>query len=159
MISGNINNKQVNIPTSWQDVTFEKYIAFLDCETSLSQVSTLLDMPVTVLDKLNSEGLGAILMAMSFMQESPAAYSSELPNVDIGKESYEKLELSKAALMAVDKPYKALIKIVKIYTNVDYSQMPTSIANPIAAFFLTSCLSSLNDTKDLTNTHQAQPKQ
>jgi hypothetical protein len=148
MITATLIDKQINIPTSWHDVPFKNYIKFLDCEDSISQAETLLELEKGTLSKINSQGLSAILMAMSFMSEPPEAYNSELSKINIAKESYGKLEMAKSILMRVEKPYMALIDIVKIYMDIDYSDRPTSVAYPLAVFFLNNCTDFLKSTSD-----------
>lgn len=148
MITATIGTKIVQIPSSWFDVPFERFIKWMDCETAMEQVSCLIDVSKEQLERLNSESLASIMLATSFMSELPEAYNSELNKIDVGKESYGKIEVAKAALINAEKPYKALIKILEIYTGQNYSTQSTSIAYPLAAFFLTSYHDSLTDIKD-----------
>ena len=149
-----VNGQDINIPTSWSDVPFKKYIEFLDCTTNLEQASCLTGIDMLTLHQLNSEGLGAIMMLLSFMHEPPNAWLEEEKRHDINRDTYGKLEMAKAQLIAADKPYKALIDIAKTYTGVDYSDMPTDEANPICAFFFLNLTNSLSDTNDLGITNQ-----
>jgi hypothetical protein len=148
MITGQFNNEKVNIPTSWTDVKYKDYIRYLECTTAIEQASVLLGVPIDTLNKMNSESLGALLMAMAFMNDEPNAYLPELQQIDIGKATYGQLETAKALLQRHEKAYKAIIDIIKVYTNIDYSDYPTDIVHPLGSFFLLSCLSSLNATKD-----------
>jgi hypothetical protein len=120
----------------------------MDCETALEQVSCLLDVSKDQLERLNSESLASIMLATSFMSELPDAYVAEENKLDIGKESYGKVEVAKAHLIAAEKPFKAMIPILKVYTDVDYSKLPTTISYPLAAFFLNSYHDFLTNTSD-----------
>ena len=151
-----VNGQDINIPTSWADVPFKKYIEFLDCTTNLEQASCLTGIDMLTLHQLNSEGLGAIMMLLSFMHEAPNAWLDEASQkkFDINRDTYGKLETAKANLiMNSDKPYKALIDIAKTYTGVDYSDMPTDEANPVCAFFFLNLTLSSSDTNasEITN--------
>jgi hypothetical protein len=150
-----VNGQDINIPTSWADVPFKKYIQFLDCTTNLEQAACLTGIDMLTLHQLNSEGLGAIMMLLSFMHEAPIAYLDEAKQkeYDINRDTYWKLEMAKAQLIAADKPYKALIDIAKTYTGVDYSDKPTDEANPICAFFFLNSINSSSDTNasEITN--------
>jgi len=147
MITAEINGTKLIIPTSWSDVKYKDFIKFLDCEDSLSQVSCLVGISKESLIKLTSEGLSTIMMAMSFMNTLPEAYFKDLNQIEVAKESYGKLEVAKAALIKAEKPYHALIDILKIYTGTDYSDQPTTIAHPLGAFFLTNYHDFLSDIK------------
>ena len=148
MIIGKINDTEINIPTSWGDVPYKSYIAFTKVNKPIEQVSVLTGISIEQLERLNAESLGAILMAMSFTVEQPNAYLEGASPIDIGRESYGKIEGAKALLQSTETPLDVIIPIMKLYTGVDYSDMPTDIVHPIGAFFLLSCLSSLNDIKD-----------
>ena len=151
-----VNGKERNIPTSWADVPFKKYIEFLDCTTNLEQASCLTGIDMITLHQLNSEGLGAIMMLLSFMHEAPNAWLEESKRHDINRDTYGNIAMAKAQLILnSEKPYKALIEIAKVYTDVDYSDVPTDEANPICAFFFMKSINSLSDTKDLGITSQA----
>jgi hypothetical protein len=148
MITSSIGTQIIQIPTSWHDVPFERFINWMDCETALEQVSCLLDVSKDQLERLNSESLASIMLATSFMSELPDAYVAEENKMDIGKESYGKVEVAKAHLIAAEKPFKAMIPILKVYTDVDYSKLPTTISYPLAAFFLNSYHDFLKSTSD-----------
>ena len=148
MIQGKINEELINIPTNWGDVPFKKYIEFLNHETALDQASCLLGVPTTTLNKLNSEALGALFTALQFMHEPPNAYLEKDKEIDIGRESYGKLEMAKSLLLQHDKPKDALIGIAKIYTEIDFSEVATDEANPVCAFFFLHSKSSLSVIKD-----------
>jgi hypothetical protein len=153
-----VNGQDTNIPTSWADVPFKKYIEFLDCTTNLEQASCLTGIDMITLHQLNSEGLGAIMMLLSFMHEAPNAYLDEAKQkeYDINRDTYGKLEMAKAQLiMNSEKPYKALIEIAKVYTGVDYSDVPTDEANPVCAFFFIHSIIFSRDINGLGITNQA----
>ena len=63
-------------------------------DNQLEQVSIFVGIEKAKLEKLNSESLGAILMAMSFTTEEPSAYMAELNSTDVGRESYGKIEMA-----------------------------------------------------------------
>lgn len=148
MIQGKINEELISIPTNWGDVPFKKYIEFLNFDNAIDQASCLLGVPSTTLNKLNSEALGALFTALQFMHEAPPAYLPKDNQIDIGRQSYGKIEMAKSLLLQHDKPKDALIGIAKIYTDIDYSDLPTDEANPVCAFFFLHSKTSLNAIKD-----------
>ena len=72
MITAKFNGEDVKIPTSWSDVPYKKYILYTKTDNQIEQVSILVGIEKAKLEKLNSESLGAILMAMSFTTEEPS---------------------------------------------------------------------------------------
>ena len=148
MITAKFNGVDVNIPTSWSDVPYKNYISYTKTDNQIEQVSCLIGIEKDKLEKLNSESLGAILMAMSFTTEEPSAYMAELNSTDVGRESYGKIEMAKAILLGNEKPIDAVLPILKLYTGIDYSDMPTDIVHPLGAFFLLSCIAFSNGTSD-----------
>jgi hypothetical protein len=148
MITAKFGEKEINVPTSWNDVPFKKLIEFLDKDTAISQAACLLDIKESELTKLTSESLAAMFAALSFSSELPDAYIPEIQKLDIGKGTYLQIEMAKAKLQAVDKPYKALNDILLIYTGKDYSNDPSPFPYALAAFFLTNLYYSLSDTND-----------
>jgi hypothetical protein len=148
MITAKFNGVDVNIPTSWSDVPYKNYISYTKTDNQLEQVSCLIGIEKDKLEKLNSESLGAILMAMSFTTEEPSAYMAELNSTDVGRESYGKIEMAKAILLGNEKPIDAVLPILKLYTGIDYADMPTDIVHPLGAFFLLSCIAFSNATSD-----------
>ena len=103
MITAKLNGADINIPTSWSDVPYKKFVEYAKLDNQLEQVSILIDVEKDKLERLNSESLGAILMAMSFTIEQPNAYMAELNSIDVGRESYGKLEMAKAIIMSNEK--------------------------------------------------------
>ncbi len=147
MIPAKISGKEYTIPTSWNDVPFNKWVKFVPCDNVLSQIEALTDIPKDDLLALNSEGLGAILGVLEFMNEAPDSFLAEDKKIDIGRDTYGKVETAKAILMQHEFTYQALPKIVQIYTGEDYSDRPTSEAYPLGAFFLLNYLHFLISTK------------
>ena len=148
MITAKFNGVDVNIPTSWSDVPYKNYISYTKTDHQIEQVSCLIGIEKDKLEKLNSESLGAILMAMSFTTEEPSAYMAELNSTDVGRESYGKIEMAKAILLGNEKPIDAVLPILKLYTGIDYTDMPTDIVHPLGAFFLLSCIAFSRGTSD-----------
>ena len=146
MITAKFNGDDVKIPTSWGDVSYKNYISYTKTDNRLEQVSILVGIEKSRLEKLNSESLGSILMAMSFTTEEPSAYMAELNSTDVGRESYGKIEMAKAILLGNEKPIDAVLPILKLYTGIDYADMPTDIVHPLGAFFLLSCIAFSSDT-------------
>ena len=148
MITAKLNGSDINIPTSWSDVPYKKFVQYAKLDNQLEQVSILIDVEKDKLERLNSESLGSILMAMSFTTEEPSAYMAELNSTDVGRESYGKIEMAKAILLGNEKPIDAVLPILKLYTGIDYADMPTDIVHPLGAFFLLSCIAFSSDTND-----------
>ena len=142
MIESKINGASVMIPTSWRDVPFKNYLAYLDAETNIDKAAALTGISKDTLTQLEPSGFGTLFMVLSFMNDAPPAYYDNTDGFDIAKESYGKIETAKALIAAAKKPHHAIIEVVKIYTGKDISDAPTSEANPIAAFFLLSCMTS-----------------
>lgn len=148
MITAKFNGEDVKIPTSWSDVPYKNYISYTKTDNQLEQVSILIGIEKAKLEKLNSESLGSILMAMSFTIEQPNAYMTELNSIDVGRESYGKLEMAKAIIMSNEKTIDAVLPLLKLYTGIDYSDTSTDIVHPLGAFFLLNYNSFSIDTKD-----------
>jgi hypothetical protein len=158
MLEANLRGVIIEIPTSWNDVPFKNYIKFLDCDfTPKSVVMALTSINSNDYDRLTIADLGAINIALSFTTDLPNAFISDedIKKIDIGFESYGKIELCKAKLIEVDKPFKALITICSTYLERDISEEPTSTIYPIGCFFLTKLISSLNVTNaSMTISHR-----
>lgn len=150
-----IFDKKYNIPTSWADVPYKKYIELMEVESLDKQLQILTGITDEDLSRLSAGQKGGLLMLISFTSEAPDIYTSK-DYKEIGKDTYGKLESAKIALQKVDKPYKAILDILKIYTGEDMSEEPTSIVAPIGAFFLLNCLLSSSDTNVLMITNQRQ---
>jgi len=148
MITAKFNGVDVNIPTSWGDVPYKNYVLYTKTDNQLEQVSILVGIEKEKLEKFNSDSLGKVLMAMSFTTEEPSAYMAELNSTDVGRESYGKIEMAKAILLGNEKPIDAVLPILKLYTGIDYADMPTDIVHPLGAFFLLSCIAFSNATSD-----------
>ena len=148
MITAKLNGSDINIPTSWSDVPYKKFVQYAKLDNQLEQVSILIDVEKDKLERLNSESLGSILMAMSFTIEQPNAYMTELNSIDVGRESYGKLEMAKAIIMSNEKTIDAVLPLLKLYTGIDYSDTSTDIVHPLGAFFLLNYNSFSIDTKD-----------
>ena len=148
MITAKLNGSDINIPTSWSDVPYKKFVQYAKLDNQLEQVSILIDVEKDKLERLNSESLGAILMAMSFTIEQPNAYMTELNSIDVGRESYGKLEMAKAIIMSNEKTIDAVLPLLKLYTGIDYIDTSTDIVHPLGAFFLLNYNSFSIDTKD-----------
>ena len=149
MIQANLRGVLIDIPTSWNDVPFKNYIKFLDGGFEpKSVVMALTSITPKDYDKLTIADLGAINMALSFTTEPPNAFLSdeEIKKIDIGFESYGKLEVCKAKLIEVDANYKALTTLCNVYLERDISNEPTATIYPIGCFFLTKLVGFLKDT-------------
>jgi len=148
MITAKFKGEDLNIPTSWREVKMKDFVKFQKAETNLEKASALLGLDTSELQTITGDGLGSILMAMSFFNEPPNAYLDEAMQIDIGKETYGKIEVAKAHLQSAENGVDALIPILKVYTGQDHSDTFVDDIYPLGAFFLLSCLNSSSVIKD-----------
>jgi hypothetical protein len=141
MIEVKLNGESINIPTSWEDVPFKNYIKMLSATNNIEILNSITGIDKETLLQLAPDAFGTLFMLISFTNEAPPATLTTPIPFDIGKESYGKIEVAKAKINAAEKPFMVLIDLLKLYTGVDYSDRPTTEANPIGAFFL---LNSIN---------------
>jgi len=99
MIKATVNGKKVQIETSWEELSFEKYLKLLSVKDDKAELlSVLLDMPSEDIKKGRIIGLEGILRAVSFMKttalidEKPTKLGDWKIPQDITFESVEQYE-------------------------------------------------------------------
>lgn len=159
MIDIKISETVYPVPTSWNDVTFLKYCDIVKCheEHFIKRLSVYSGIEIETLNKLTYQGILELAAAVQFMDTPDdidgfaIGYESEL---NIGHESYEKLEASKQAIQKnPDLPLKAAIEVIKFYTEEDISNKPITQAIGQAVFFLMQLENSWTNSKGLMNTN------
>ena len=146
----------INVPATWRDVTWAKFIEFEMCEGSqLDKLALLCGVSKSVLE-------ANIFFTATLIQVCEFAFTSDLTdysktisskfkshiNVQIGSEKWGKLEACKKALQEVgNKQYKAAYKVIKEYTEIDINEEPCTEAIGLVAFFLPNWIASLRGIK------------
>jgi len=69
MIKAKIKNKEYNIKSSWNDLTYQDYINIVNCKENIDAVSILSGIEVETLLKLDEQSLKNLSACISFIQE------------------------------------------------------------------------------------------
>jgi hypothetical protein len=152
MIKVKAAEKVYQVPTSWADITFEKYCQVVAHEDKgiIERLETISSIPAEVLNQLPFSSLTSLIDVVAFSDKPEAAYAFadvyENKDFSIGKESYDKVEEARMLLSKAEKPILAAAGIVKIYTGEDISQQPLTACLAKAGFFLAACQHFLNAT-------------
>jgi hypothetical protein len=108
MIKAKINGKPVQIETSWEEVSFGKFLDLIVCKDDYKQVlAVMLGESIETIQKAKFDGLERILPALKFLQvpaqieEKPIKLGTFTFPQDIGMESVEKFECLREAIKAV----------------------------------------------------------
>lgn len=125
MIPFKLNGKQLQFPSSWEDLTFVQYVKILEGEKNYIALFTGLD-PETV-NKAKIEGLEMIIQCLSFMKKAPD-FSKPCDHVgpyqlplnskgefDIQFESLAQFEDMKAVMIKV--PENNMTEVIKSYAH------------------------------------------
>lgn len=152
MIKVKLNDVVYQLPTSWADITFEKYCTIVAAEDGniIARLTAASGIPVELLDKLPLSSLTSLTEVLAYTDEPNAAYLFSKPyenkEFNIGKENYSKIEEAKILLSKAEKPILAAAGIVKIYTGEDINNQPVTECLSKAGFFLAACQHFLNAT-------------
>lgn len=153
MIHVKLNDKQYSFPTSWKDITFQRYVQLVCCEEKLvwKRAAFMLGIDESLFNDMDVSQLIQLLSIIEFMDDTDFVYGIATPYVNesfnIGHDTYGKLEQAKQALSKAGKhPIKAGAEIVNIYTGEDINAMPVIEVIAKCAFFLTALESSLSVT-------------
>lgn len=135
----------IEVPTSWRDVTWSKFIEFEYCEgNQLDRLALLCGVKKPVLE-------ANIFFTATIIQVCEFAFTADLNdyaktinkkykehlNVKIGSDKWGKLEACKKALQDVgESQYKAAAKIIKEYCEIEIDDEPCTEVVGLIAFFL-----------------------
>jgi hypothetical protein len=71
MLKAIVNGKKVQIETSWEELSFEKYLKLIEAKDDNAELlSILLDVPAETIRKGKITGLEKVLKGISFMRQS-----------------------------------------------------------------------------------------
>lgn len=129
-------DKTYEVPTNWGMV---KYIDFANSQTKQplqNKLSYQTTIPENVIANLPLSDLMKLISVVEFQDELPEFFDHVELKVEVGNEAYIKLEQSRLALEKADNQWLGVIKVVKIYTGVDISELSVIAAMGYAVFFL-----------------------
>lgn len=163
MIKTTISSIPHEIPSSWNDVTFLKYcdVVMVHDQPFMNRLSVYTGIEVDVLNKLTFPGLQQLIETTAFMDNPDdvmafaEGYESE---INIGHETYGKMETSKQAIQQAKIPLLGAVTMIKEYTGQDISNLPITKTIGQAVFFLTRLESLWRSSLDLMTTNQTPMK-
>lgn len=126
MIEATVNGKPVKIETSWDEVSFGKFLKLINVQDYVNILSVLLDEPPEVIKKAEFVGLAPVIKAIQFMQKQAEvdAFPTKLGDYILPKdityqtvEQFEVLrsEMVKSASVPMQEQTKALAMYAAIY--------------------------------------------
>ena len=73
MIKAKVNGTQTEIETSWDELSFRKYLKLLNSQSNYTQIiAILLNLPEKDVERANFVGLDSVIQAIKFLQAPPA---------------------------------------------------------------------------------------
>lgn len=158
MIKTIISKTEYPIPSSWNDVTFLKYCDVVMAHELpfMNRLSVYTGIDLEVLNKLTFGGLQHLIETTAFM-DSPddimAFAEGYESSINIGHETYGKMEASKQAIQKAKIPLLGAVETVKQYTKEDISELPITKTIGQAVFFLKRLESLWRNSADSTITN------
>lgn len=153
-----IEDKPYAIPTNWSQV---KYSDFANSKTEgISLEEKLMyqtTIPKEILSNLPNRELAKLIQVVEFWDEPIEFFEPYVSDMNVGNDHYIKMEQSRAAMKG--NPWTGIIEVVRIYTGQNISELNVTKAYGIAAFFLSSCERSWQDTSSSESTRQTKMKQ
>jgi hypothetical protein len=71
MINFKLNGKPLQFPSSWEDITFNQYVAIMKAKSDLEHLSILSGIDYEIIRKAEIGGVEELIIAMSFLQKLP----------------------------------------------------------------------------------------
>ena len=159
MIEITIKEELYKLESSWNDVTWSKYVRLLESQGKpvLERLAVACGIPLESVNKFTIEQLGFVSDLVSFMgyPESVEAFSLDYESdLVIGEEMYWRVEKCKQILKDVEKPLTKGASIIQIFTadkdgngGEDINDIPVTKVIGRVGFFLSSWESSLSGSK------------
>jgi len=149
MIELKLNDTNYQIKTRWEDVTWAQYCKLLTAKELNTRLSITTGMDAEIINILPFETLSNLLSLSSFVDEHEQLpllskpYESQL---NIGAETYGKLERAKLAIKKHENSIESGARIVELYTGEKISDKPVTEVFNIVSFFLSKYQTFLNAT-------------
>ena len=126
MIELLINGTSYKAASCWNDVTFAQYVRLSKAQSVAERVHVLTGIPIADVDKMNTKQFVNICALLTFAVPNEAFdYVVESDyTVNVGHESYGKLEAAKQAIAAEAMPHLAGVKVMELYTGENISDAP-----------------------------------
>jgi hypothetical protein len=161
MITIKLSGTPYELHSNWNDITYDKYCSIVSCEKEhwVKRLSVYTGIDDAMLNKLNLKSLVYITEIVSFMDSPEDVYAFAQPyesEINIGHESYGKLEEAKQAIKNQLHPIMGAAQVVKIYTAEEINQKSITEVMGCVAFFLTALESSWKNTSDLATMNPPQ---
>lgn len=156
----NLDGKPILIPTSWDDITYEKYAVLKNPNVEndvIKNVHLYTGIDVKTLFKLTPSQLYTILGFVGFLDEDLTDYVKHEIEWTSGKglkvngiqfDTYGRMEKCKQIFKEENNPYLAIAKVVKEYTDLDILPLPVKSAYAYADFFFHNSTHLVSDTSD-----------
>jgi len=161
----NTGVETINIPTKWSDVPFKDLVRFVNLEVLEPEniLSILTGLQVESFDALPESVISFLYQKISFIADKeeltsqnyqPMAYES------IGLEDWEKLETCKFYIRQIEGKHlwNAASDVVKVYTKIDISDLPSPKAVAMANFFLEKSQNFWNNSNNSMSIDQLKRK-
>lgn len=141
MIELLLNKKPIQIPSSWNDITYAKYCDIVKAgELSLiDRLKVYTGLQADVINKLTLETLSRLSEIVGFMDrpEDVAVLATPYKGKEnIETAAYWKLEKAKLIIKERGNPLFAGVDVVKLYTGDDIADKPILSVYDQACFFL-----------------------
>lgn len=143
-----ITNKRVetkSVPTSWDEVTFDKYVELINYDdgTLERRIAILVGIDYDLINTLRADDIVNLIPIIAFSFEydeilNTSSEPEEYKDFNIGLQSWAKLEKAKQAIAKLDgkDTINAGAEIVQIYTDRDIKNEPVTKVLGVVNFFL-----------------------
>lgn len=160
MITISIDGKPHDIPTTWDDITFEKYAVIKNPNVEndvIKNVHIYTGIDVKTLFKFTPSQLNTVINLVQFMDEDLTDYVKHEITWESGKglkvngiqfDTYGRLEECKQLFKQEANPYIAIAKVIKRYTDLDILPLPVRSVYAYVDFFLHNSIALVSDSKD-----------
>lgn len=127
MIEIKVSGKSYNIKSSWNEFTYSDYVRLYKSDNTFEKLSVCTGVEVKELQRFNIEQLHYITGLCAFASDAKEAiiFAQDFDGkIDIGRESYGKLENAKLIIRNAGNPILAGVKLVENYFGDDISDKP-----------------------------------
>lgn len=147
MIDLKLNDKHLQIPSSWNDVTYPHYCKIITAKGKAwnERLSVYTGIELETINSLTLASISAIANVVSFMDmpETVSEFSPEYKSdLKISSETYGKLGAARTAIKNASHPILAAADIIKTYTGEGISDQPITKVMGQITFFLSKLESS-----------------
>lgn len=109
MVKVKINGTEYRIKTKWDEVEPDR---LMSCDDYKQELACMTDIPLEIIEKASESQIFPIYSLITFIDETDRF--PDIQAVDIEKESYQKLELTKSQIQS-GKTYTRVLKAGRIY--------------------------------------------